>query len=333
MTEKVSVIVPVYNAEKYLHRCVQSILNQSYEHWEAIFVNDGSTDSSLSILQEYAKSDHRFTIINKSNGGVSSARNAGLDALQTEYFTFVDADDSISPDFFQKTLEAALSCDCDLVVTDFSFQGKACGLYFSGLVQMNPSQYVKCIPGTPWAKLYKSQIVNRENRRLRFHEDMQCAEDTVFTISYAARIRNFYAISGPMYNYNFDAETSLIHRSRRGELRFEQYVYIVEAPWRAYRDISNDHSVNHALINSQWSYILYNDLWKTYFIIRQRLTCKDAKKKLFEHFLLRHKDFFPHVGFCKRIFAPQRHPYIYQMLKYIWRNAKRFIKHCPPQKI
>lgn len=84
----VSIIVPVYNAEKYLHRCIQSILNQSYKNWEAIFVNDGSTDSSLSLLQEYAKKDSRIRIINKNNGGAASARNAGLDALRTIFLPF-----------------------------------------------------------------------------------------------------------------------------------------------------------------------------------------------------------------------------------------------------
>lgn len=327
MTEKVSVIVPVYNAEKYLHRCVQSILNQSYEHWEAIFVNDGSTDSSLSILQEYAKSDHRFTIINKSNGGVSSARNAGLDALQTEYFTFVDADDSISPDFFQKTLEAALSCDCDLVVTDFSFQGKACGLYFSGLVQMNPSRYVKCVIAAPWAKLFKRQIVNNANDRLRFHEDMLCAEDRVFTVSYAARVRKFYAIAESMYNYHYDAEGSLSHRLERIELPQEQYMYCLESPWRIYQDMLKIPSTNRMQTISQWIYILYNDLWKFYYVYRRRFTSKEARKNLFAHFLLRHKDFIPHIRFYQRLLAPQRHPNVYKMLKFIWRNAKRFIKH------
>ena len=90
----ISVIVPVYKVEKYLHRCVQSILNHSYKNWEAIFVNDGSTDSSLTILQEYAKKDDRIRIIDKKNGGPSSARNAGLDALQTDFFAFADSDDS-----------------------------------------------------------------------------------------------------------------------------------------------------------------------------------------------------------------------------------------------
>lgn len=327
MAEKVTIIVPVYNTEKYLHRCVQSILNQSYKNWEAIFVNDGSTDSSLSILQEYAKKDDRIRIIDKKNGGPSSARNAGLDALQTDFFAFADSDDSINPNFLKKTLEAALSYNCDLVVTDYNFQGKACGLYFSGLVKMNPSQYVKCIFGGPIAKLYKRKIINSFEKKLRFHEDMKFVEDYVFTTSYATKIDNFYAISEPMYNYHYDAEDSLVHRYGRNELPFEQYIYCLEAPWRILQGILNDSSVKQPLHFSQWAYALYNELWKLLFFNQRHFINKDAQKKLSTHFRLRHKDFVPHVALWKRLTAPQRYPRLTKILKFIWRTSKRIFKH------
>ncbi len=326
MTENVSIIVPVYNAEKYLHRCIQSILNQSYENWEAIFVNDGSTDSSLNILQDYAKRDNRFRIINKVNGGVSSARNAGLDALKTDYFTFVDADDSISPYFLQKTLEAAIANDSKLVVTDFKFQGNTCGLYFSGLVKMIPEQYVKCIVSGPYAKLYKSQIVNNSNNRLRFHEDMTFREDYVFTTSYAVMIDKFYAIDEPLYNYHYDAEDSLMHRYGRCELPFVQYLHCLEAPWRIYQDIIKYPTVKKSPIFSQWEYVLYNELWKMLSFNNSIIVKKDDKKKLTAHFRLRHKDFVPNVCLWKRLTAPQRHPRLLKLLKFIWYTTKRICK-------
>lgn len=326
MTEKVSVIVPVYNAEKHLHRCVQSILNQSYENWEAIFVNDGSTDSSLSILQEYSQHDNRIHVINKCNGGPASARNVGLDALQTDFFTFVDADDSISPYFLQKTLEAAIANDSKLVVTDFKFQGNACGLYFSGLVKMIPAQYVKCIFGGPCAKLYKSQMVNNSNNRLRFHEDMTFIEDYVFTTSYAVMIDKFYAIDEPLYNYHYDAEDSLMHRYGRCELPFVQYLHCLEAPWRIYQDIIKYPSVKKSPIFSQWEYVLYNELWKMLSFNNRIIVKKDDKKKLTAHFRLRHKDFVPNVCLWKRLTAPQRHPRLLKLLKFIWYTTKRICK-------
>jgi Glycosyltransferases involved in cell wall biogenesis len=92
---KISVIIPVYNASKYLKRCLDSIKNQTYSNWEAICVDDGSTDNSLDILNEYASKDSRFKVIAKSNGGVSDARNVGMDNVTGDYVMYVDSDDFI----------------------------------------------------------------------------------------------------------------------------------------------------------------------------------------------------------------------------------------------
>lgn len=96
----ISVIVPVYNVEKYLHRCVDSILNQTYENLEILLVDDGSTDGSGAICDEYAQRDSRVRVIHKENGGLSSARNAGIDAAKGEYLAFVDSDDWIEPETY-----------------------------------------------------------------------------------------------------------------------------------------------------------------------------------------------------------------------------------------
>ena len=88
-----SILIPVYNVEKYLRECLDSVVAQTYSDWEAICVNDGSTDGSASILEEYAAGDSRFTIVSKTNGGLSSARNVGLDASKGEYILFLDSDD------------------------------------------------------------------------------------------------------------------------------------------------------------------------------------------------------------------------------------------------
>ena len=98
---KISVIVPVYNVESYLARCVDSILAQTYQNLEIILVNDGSRDASGSICDAYAQKDSRITVIHKENGGLSSARNAGIDAASGEYLTFVDSDDWIEPQTYE----------------------------------------------------------------------------------------------------------------------------------------------------------------------------------------------------------------------------------------
>lgn len=118
---KVSVIVPVYNAEKYLQECVDSILRQTLTDLELILVDDGSTDSSPAICDRYAEQDARVQVIHKPNGRAASARNAGLRAASGEYVAFVDSDDWISPEMYEKMLETG----ADVTLCDYvRFQGK-----------------------------------------------------------------------------------------------------------------------------------------------------------------------------------------------------------------
>ena len=100
--KKISVIVPIYNTEKYLKRCFDSILSSTYENLEVILVDDGSPDNSGKICDEYAARDSRIRVIHKKNGGLSSARNAGLDIATGDYVTFVDSDDYIASDIYEK---------------------------------------------------------------------------------------------------------------------------------------------------------------------------------------------------------------------------------------
>lgn len=97
----ISIIIPVYKTEQYLKRCVESVLAQTYQDLEIILVNDGSPDNSLKICYEYAEMDRRIKVVNKENGGVASARNAGIDLAAGEYIGFVDSDDYIEPDMFE----------------------------------------------------------------------------------------------------------------------------------------------------------------------------------------------------------------------------------------
>ena len=104
----ISVIIPVYNTEKYIKRCIQSIQDNSYKNLEIICVNDGSKDGSLAVLQSLAQQDHRIKVIDKVNGGVSSARNAGLDIASGDYISFIDSDDWIHPEFFSVLMAEAI---------------------------------------------------------------------------------------------------------------------------------------------------------------------------------------------------------------------------------
>ena len=108
MSALLSVIIPVYNVERYVAECIESVINQTYNDLEIIIVNDGSTDNSLKICEAYAKRDKRIKIINKENGGISSARNTGLDNATGKYIGFVDSDDYIGEDMYEKLVEACI---------------------------------------------------------------------------------------------------------------------------------------------------------------------------------------------------------------------------------
>lgn len=116
--EKVSVIVPVYNVEKYLRRCLDSIINQTYQNLEIILVDDGSPDNCGAICDEYAVKDQRVRVIHQENGGLSAARNAGLDCISGEYIVFVDSDDWISEIMIESLLERCLAENADLAICD-----------------------------------------------------------------------------------------------------------------------------------------------------------------------------------------------------------------------
>lgn len=121
MSDKISIIVPVYNVEKYLPRCIDSILAQTYKNIEVILVDDGSPDKCGAICDEYAKKDKCIKVIHKKNGGLSDARNAGINAAMGEYIGFVDSDDYIVPDMYEKLYNAIVKTNSDIAISNFLY--------------------------------------------------------------------------------------------------------------------------------------------------------------------------------------------------------------------
>ena len=117
---KISVIIPVYNVEKYLRRCLESVINNTYTNLEIICINDGSSDNSLKILNEYAARDSRVVVFSKSNGGLSSARNKGIKKSTGEYITFIDSDDWVHPQFFEILIQSLQNDNTDAAICGFS---------------------------------------------------------------------------------------------------------------------------------------------------------------------------------------------------------------------
>lgn len=187
MQIKVSVIVPVYNCEKYLPEAIESLLNQSLKECEFIFINDGSTDKSLEILEHYADKDTRIKIISQCNQGVSAARNVGIENAQGEYIGFLDGDDYVANGMYEKLYEVAVDNRCDIVICDFeggerqpSFE-KDCVLDRSYIEQfIHPYLLTNEGFNAVWNKLYRQGFVKKYN--ITFPKNIALGEDEIFNI-------------------------------------------------------------------------------------------------------------------------------------------------------
>ena len=220
----ISVIVPVYNAEKYLHRCIDSVLAQTYKDFELLLIDDGSKDSSGTICDEYAAQDARVKVFHKENGGVSSARNVGLDHAQGEWVTFVDSDDWVSKDYLEEfdfcTSEIDLHC-CHIQVegwkewVSYPFEDKAWDkmpeFLSRNLHRLN----------FPFAKLFKLSIINEYN--IRFDKDISYGEDTLFVYSYLIYTNKVITYSYDGYHYICSNSVSL----SKTHYKWDVYSYIL----------------------------------------------------------------------------------------------------------
>ena len=167
---KISIIIPIYNVEKYLRRCLDSIINQTLKDIECLLINDGSPDQSQKIIDEYvSKYPHLFKSYIKENGGLSDARNFGLNYVTGEYIAFVDSDDWIEPTMYEKMYETAINQSADLVVCDFLMEWELTGVsnYIQGLRcdSNDASKNFLISPPSAWNKLYKAELFLKTNIR------------------------------------------------------------------------------------------------------------------------------------------------------------------------
>ncbi len=219
---KFSLIIPIFNCEKYLNRCIDSVLEQNYTDFEMILVNDGSTDKSLEICKNYAENNDNITVIDKINGGASSARNAGLDSAKGEYVIFVDSDDRVADNFFDlicnKELKGGLSVFNYFFVSN---EGEKARKMPSELIkpQLDYFNKVKLLIlsrtiNSPVAKVYDRELI--EKYHIRFDERMPVAEDFNFNLSYLAKCRDVKIFDDLVYFYRVGVDGSLITRKKDG---------------------------------------------------------------------------------------------------------------------
>lgn len=214
---KISIIIPVYNKIRYLATILQQVKEQSFTDFECLIIDDGSSDGSGAVCDAFAAKDQRFKVFHIPNGGVSHARNVGLDAAQGEYITFIDADDGIKPDYLENLIRCAEESGVDLVISGYqkvdangrvlrSITPETTGVYpFSELfsdfaqVQMQSGLHGCCV-----AKVFRRNLV----KGIRFDESLKLAEDFDFYLNLYEIVETIYFDNHTSYLYLQDAENS-----------------------------------------------------------------------------------------------------------------------------
>lgn len=238
----ISIIMPVYNVKPFIRRAIQSVLKQEYGDFELILVDDGSTDGCSNICDEYEKKDKRVKVIHKTNGGLDSARNAGLKAFSGEILTFIDPDDYITQGYF-KSIHDIFEAhkDVDMIVYEWKSIQEKTNLLVEHHIVLNgyydARQYIEKVislefiygGGFTWNKVWRIG----ENRIVpRFHEDLWCFEDKLWCVEMLKGRKKIWINNSSYYNYII-RETSLSHDLRRESERkinaVETYKKIIKA--------------------------------------------------------------------------------------------------------
>lgn len=225
MDNLISVIVPVYNNEKFIHRCLSSICQNTYKNLDIIVVDDGSTDKSGTICDDFAKEDSRVRVFHQANSGVSKTRNLGISVAKGRYIAFIDSDDYVDDSYFEGLFQIIQEEDSDLGICSVAHVN-------SGAVtcEFIEDMVVNCLKPSnkdkqnfyelnckyylygPVNKLYKSSII--DEKQLRFPIDTSYGEDLLFNFDYLCCCNRISYGKQPMYYYNHDNENSLSHKYR-----------------------------------------------------------------------------------------------------------------------
>ena len=230
----VSIIIPVYNVEPYLKECVDSLVAQTYKNIELIFVDDGSTDESSKIIDEYAARDNRIKVIHKTNGGQASARNVGLDNATGDYYMFVDSDDFVTEDYVSFMIKALCDNDADMVFCNFSSSYADDVVPSSRLAQhtqrrsFDKGEYLHCFYQFTgaytyvWNKIYKKKVFDN----LRYKERIKC-EDAELMLYIIDNCDSIYFIPDVLYYYRRRCSGTIIS-TKKEELLYADMGWLEE---------------------------------------------------------------------------------------------------------
>ncbi len=230
MAPKISIIIPIYNVEKYLRECLDSVVNQTLRDIEILCVNDGSPDNSLAILEEYAAKDNRIKIINKENGGYASAINAGLDVAKGDFIQIVESDDFCKLNMCEEMHNRIKNSDADFVTADFyTLKPKLFGKKlkrFKYINKVNIENYnietlpeVISKPSYPWKSLYRTSFIKENNIKM-LQDGAGAYEDLPWNATVLSLAKNILYLPNAYYCYRLFAEGSSTNSGKRSMINY-----------------------------------------------------------------------------------------------------------------
>lgn len=232
----VSIIVPVYNAEEYIVACIESIQKQTYQNIEILLVNDGSKDLSPAICDRYQQKDNRIKVFHRSNHGVSSTRNFGIENASGDYIQFVDADDTLEPETIEENLKYAKETNADLVFFSFRYhildenliKDNAFTQNFAGNAEEFFEKYFitlidRELINPPWNKFISRNLI--QNGNIRFNENFSICEDMAFSTELLNASKRIAFNHKMYYNYNLKSTGSLVFRFHENYFEALSYYY------------------------------------------------------------------------------------------------------------
>lgn len=281
----ISIIIPVYKVEAYLKNCIESVIGQTYKNLEIILVDDGSPDNCSKICDEYASIDNRIKVIHKENGGLSSARNAGLDIATGDYLSFIDSDDFVSKEFIEKLHSLCVNNDTEISICDYmQFQDEVelkdvevkIDTYSPHGIQKNmySNDYAKMV--VVWNKLYKKSLY--ENLRFpigKINED----EFTTYKVFYNTK-KNVVVTNEPLYFYRYN-ENSIM--GKKYNIKRLDVLDAYEERKKFYKQLDEKELFERTVIKYQ-EFIMDHFLWTKEYIEDSEKIAKEIFKKAKENY-------------------------------------------------
>lgn len=258
MEDLITIIIPIYNAEKYLRKCLDSIMNQTHKSIEVLLINDGSRDNSGKICDEYEKKDERIKVIHKENEGVSVARNIGLKNAKGEYIAFIDADDYVEKEYLEKLLRKLKDHNVECIICGYNrIYGNSIekiskdkSYTLSKIEFLDGILNVQGGIGFTWGKLWKKQAI----KNIEFKKEVKIGEDSLFCIEASKNVNNVYILNETLYNYVFNENSAV----RKYNENFANYCLI--SMQEAKKVIETEYKENKEIIEKFNNYIAYHIL-------------------------------------------------------------------------